>query len=289
MPDEKHPIPILFAFFDVLGTSKLVESKQIHKVYEMYDYITELMKKLHGGLSIGAVPDGADGYAAVLFYQNIHFAHFSDTFILWSEINAGPIEMTADSYTDDFSEPFLRINFPRFPPFVQTCMNVFCEALDKGIPLRGCISMGEAIMDKEKGHYVGEPLTESAKGEAAQKWIGVSFGESFFRAPCFDCKMLIPYTYHIKPTGTNKISNLAVDWPRYWREHKSGIDPIDTLNKLNDKPKFSDYYTNAIDFVRFSENNEKWWNKLKFKEIKNSEELIYAIEAWLNEYRQSEL
>jgi hypothetical protein len=282
MSEQKAQMPIMLAFFDILGTSKLIENQRTSKVYEIYQYVTELMKKLHGGIDIGAAPDGEDGFCAVLFHQDIHFAHFSDTFILWSRIDAGPIILTADSYRKDFTEPFLQINFPRFPTFLSACMNVFCEALSGGVPLRGCISIGDSIMDEENGQFVGEALTESAKGEQTQKWIGFSFGKSFFRLPCYDCRTFIPYTRHIKMGYEDTISQIAIDWPRYWREHKTDIDITTILRDMNDNPEFSDYYTNALDFVEFSNNNERWWTEINIQNIKNSDVLDKEITTWVS-------
>ena len=45
-------------------------------------------------------------------------------------------------------------------------MDFFCQAIVDGIPLRGCIGTGLAIMNQDKSIYLGEPLVEVAKGES---------------------------------------------------------------------------------------------------------------------------
>ena len=40
--------PIFLAFFDVLGTSKLIEAGKTEKVLEFYEFLSKLMEKNHG-------------------------------------------------------------------------------------------------------------------------------------------------------------------------------------------------------------------------------------------------
>ena len=51
--------------------------------------------------------------------------------------------------------------------FLQLCMDFFCQSIIEGIPLRGCISTGIAMMDQYKSIYFGNPLVEAARGEPA--------------------------------------------------------------------------------------------------------------------------
>lgn len=46
-------------------------------------------------------------------------------------------------------------------------MDFFCQSIIEGIPLRGCISTGIAMMDQYKSIYFGNPLVEAARGEPA--------------------------------------------------------------------------------------------------------------------------
>lgn len=58
-------------------------------------------------------------------------------------------------------------------------MEFFCQAIFAGIPLRGCLSTGMALMDQEKTIYFGDPIVEAARGETAQYAIGIAFGKKF--------------------------------------------------------------------------------------------------------------
>ena len=64
-------------------------------------------------------------------------------------------------------------------PFLQICIEFFCEAIKAGISLRGCISTGMATMNQHDSIYFGRPLVEAARGETAQSCIGMAFGRSF--------------------------------------------------------------------------------------------------------------
>ena len=80
--------------------------------------------------------------------------------------------------------------------FLQICTEFFCEAIKRGIPLRGCISTGMATMDAGKSIFFGRPLVEAARGEPAQDCIGVSFGRSFNNYhPAYN-RFFIPYMEH---------------------------------------------------------------------------------------------
>jgi hypothetical protein len=37
---------------------------------------------------------------------------------------------------------------------------------------RGAISVGEAILDKEKGHFLGLPIVSAVEAKKVQRWIG---------------------------------------------------------------------------------------------------------------------
>lgn len=67
---------------------------------------------------------------------------------------------------------------PTMAGFLEKCCIIFCEALKRGIPLRGVVSCGMAIMDEESHIFLGRPLSEAAKAEAHQNWLGVRIGRT---------------------------------------------------------------------------------------------------------------
>jgi hypothetical protein len=256
--------PVFLAFFDVLGTSKLIQSGQTHKVLELYEYLTGLVKKYQGRMCLGREFIGANEAIGVVFTQTIFEAHFSDTFIIWSNAEGEP----------------------RFPPFIDSCMDVFCEAICKGIPLRGGISIGNAIMNTETQQYVGDPLRETAKVESSQRWLGFSFGKSFYNHPCYDSYYYIPYDRHIKQNCKKDISLYAINWVRYFRNKKPDEDIIQLVSRMNDQKEFSEYYTNTIEFIRFADAHPKWWENMGMNHVESQNPYETIAEMWLEKQRE---
>ena len=142
--------------------------------------------------------------------------------------------------------------------FLQTCMEFFCQAIIAGIPLRGCVSTGLAIMNPYESTFLGIPLIEAARGEAAQKSIGIAFGKSFDNSHPVYNYLFIPHLAHIKDNvdikgiidANSYLSPMVLDWARYWRTYYSDVDFIECIHKMNTEPKASAYYDNAIKFFK---------------------------------------
>ncbi|GAX60385.1 hypothetical protein SCALIN_C10_0145 [Candidatus Scalindua japonica] len=137
--------------------------------------------------------------------------------------------------------------------------------------MRGTISVGDAILNKDSGKYLGQPIIEAARTERLQKWIGVSFGNSFNKPGFnngFHLNTVLPYMSHYKPDVQENdekkkyCTGMTVDWPRRWRESRT-IDIQPLVSKLDTDPRFSDYYEQTLRFIRFSEENHDWFKKEK--------------------------
>ena len=150
--------------------------------------------------------------------------------------------------------------------FLQTCMEFFCDAIVAGIPLRGCIATGMALMDQDKSIYFGNPLVEAARGEPAQNALGIAYGKSFNNYHPVYNDYFIPYLDHIKENNNKSafLSPMVLDWPRYWRHSSKYKDCsiAECINKMNLNPSFSSYYDNAIKFAEFSPAHENWPNEI---------------------------
>ncbi len=98
-------------------------------------------------------------------------------------------------------------------------MDFFCQSIIVGIPLRGCVSSGFALMDSNKSIYFGTPLVEAVRGEPARKALGISFGKSFNNHHPVYNDYFIPFWDFIKTDDPKSkfISPMALDWSRYWR------------------------------------------------------------------------
>lgn len=248
--EEKH---IILAFFDILGTaSRLLEGK-FQEVYDFYDCMVKLcsdewvpmaipnrLARLKNEPAISELLGGMSSPLLVLSFPLKH-AFFSDTFILWVEY-------------DDFTDA-------RIGGFLEKCSSIMCEAMKRGIPLRGVVSRGTAIMDEESQIFLGAPIAEAAKTESAQKWLGVTLAKSCAEFHSCDIATILPYTKHIKESAKDVLSPLALDWPRWWREHEQE-DVNCLIDRMNTVDGFSEYYENTKAFVSYSCHGDEIWKQL---------------------------
>lgn len=240
---KKHQV-IALAFFDVLGFSERVRRVGPDAIYAHYDALIKMVQAKAGGrVMVSALPAGDGGMVPVAGWLVIEHAYFSDTVLLW-----GPYHPASSM------------------PFYDVCVDFLCEALVRELPMRGCLAFGEAIMSRDQGVFLGEPIIEAARGEAAQSWIGASFGPSL-RQPEFsylgDLKLVLPFNDQIKEGRGDLVEPLALDWPRRWRD-KFGTDPVVHLDRLDSDPRCSSYYETARRFARFSAQNLDWWTRYDF-------------------------
>jgi hypothetical protein len=238
---DPQAMPQIIGFFDVLGFEEKLKAIGITKMLELYEVMIKKAVLKDSWRCLGRFRVGENRYSPIIFSLPVRHSYFSDTIIFWVPL----------------VQYFVA-------PFVARCAQLICEALEIEIPLRGSITIGEAVMHKKTSTYIGEPIVEAAKLEKAQNWIGVSFGRSA-TWPEFqkelEPKLIIQYySAHFKPEYKNLISNLVLDWPRQWREKFTG-NVIDKLNNMNKNKKYEHCYINTINFVKHSEKNSDWYKK----------------------------
>jgi hypothetical protein len=100
---------------------------------------------------LGLKDDGTGRRFMTLFPLPARYAYFSDTILLWV-----PLEQLCVA------------------PFILRCLDLAREALNKGIPLHGASAIGKAVMHKASSTFIGQPLVEAARLEAALQWVGVA-------------------------------------------------------------------------------------------------------------------
>jgi hypothetical protein len=228
----------IVCLLDVLGFESRLQALGLEGLRAKYADLIDHVKQQKGGLDI--VP-GPDGHIAVGWLV-IGNAYFSDSILFWT-----------------------RYSTMALPSFTHCVAEALCFGLEKELPLRGAIAVGEAILDESKGVFLGQPLVEVARAERCQRWIGASFGPSFMKADFnqgFHLHTILPYKSHYKDSTSAYATGLTVDWPRRWRESRES-DPRPSLRQLNTDPEFSDYYGRSESFVLFSEENHDWFKKQK--------------------------
>lgn len=243
MQGEKQ---IVLAFFDILGTSKMLNNGNYQTVYDYYAFMAKLCSDTHTPIAVVnhmyGLPKLDIGYSDVKYLiinYNLNHCFFSDTFLLWIEL-------------DSFLQPTLA-------GFLEKCCIVFCEAIKREIPLRGVISAGTAIMDKENHLYLGKPLAEAAKAEPQQNWLGMGLGRSIQNILPMDMEYVLPYFKHTKNKDETLLGGWVLDWPYWWRKNEKA-DVIPFVNKMNKDIKFERYYSNSLSFIEISEHRDTIWN-----------------------------
>jgi hypothetical protein len=237
---------VVMAFFDVLGFSERVKNIGLKEIFRQYQKLVSIVKKrTEGRVIVAPVPTGDGQLALIGGHRHLQYAYFSDTVLIWT-----------------------KYDIPIIESFLDSILEFFCEALIMGIPLRGCVTFGKAIMDSERSIFLGEPIIEGYLGEGAQSWVGVSFGPSLSRYPWLGAlRHVIPFNRQIKDGKEKLVKPLVLDWPRRWRESfalRHGRSPNAQLNLLNTDSRFSRYYTTAQLMIFDSEQNQEWWKNYDF-------------------------
>jgi len=230
-PDTPEMRRYILGVFDVLGFSALLQEKGLTEITALYSkLIAEVLTKGRmKSFSIVRFSDTQRG--SVLGTVPIRHAHFSDTILLWVPL----------------VQHFIA-------PFMARCADMICEALKMGLPLRGALSVGSAVMHSRTGTFVGAPIVEAAKLEQTQDWLGVSLGPSMLAADVaseFDPTLVIPYEIPFKKGKANNLSDLALDWPSRFRA-RFGVSPVEAIRVIDRSPVHRVYYDNAVKFAEFS-------------------------------------
>ena len=231
-------MPMMIGLFDVLGFSNRIKKIGINKIHELYELLIQKAVIDDGMLCVGTHRYGDGTASPTVFTFQVNFAFFSDTILLWA-----PLEQMYAG------------------PFIQKCANLICEALLVDVPLRGAVSIGKAMLHRFSSTYLGEPIVEAARLEAAQNWVGLALAQSAHWGEFIaelNPNQIIEFVPPLKENYDNNIKPfICVDWPRTWRESQK-ISLSSHLKKMISSPKFSKYFDNAIDFCEFSEKNKDW-------------------------------
>jgi len=240
-PLEPEPATYVLALLDVLGFSRRLTTLGLARMHELYRALISVALEPFAASNQWTpilAQRSAELYSPGLFWLPIRYSYFSDSILLWIPYHPELVE-----------------------PFLDRVMGVFCEALRLGLPLRGAVAAGTAILHKATGTFLGEPLVEAERLHGAQQWVGVACGVSVrsevMRIPFSPLQVMLYDAPVKKPEHRGLLSGLVLDWPRRWR-HLHGASPQDVVSGLR-APGFEIYYDTAADFVRFSEGNSEWF------------------------------
>jgi hypothetical protein len=257
-PLEPEERPYLFALFDVLGFEAMHADMGTTRLYSIYK---ELIDRVSSKQSFSTFQTFNEPEVAWTVIGNMPLRHhyFSDTIIVWTPL------------------------LPEFiSPFCARCADIICESILIGLPLRGAISNGSAILNKNKGVFLGSPIIEAARVESQQDWIGVSFCPSatdpYFQLSLHPDLLIQNYTEHFKSVNTfNKyVSLMTLDWPKRGRERKLDDKIIRQLRDLKSRAPVDKqvYYEKSLSFMQHSLNNNDWYKNYELTVPKPIETVI---------------
>lgn len=235
------------ALFDVLGFSDRLAAMGLPRIYAIYRELADLLDGMKEPGAFGFwVPTDFDGNVEAQYEKaargegsrwapaasvngNPGVAYFSDTIMLWMPYD--PVRCGA---------------------FVDLSIHFFCRALNLGMPLRGALAIGDLHMDPSRGIFLGRPIIEGARAEAAQSWCGYSLGPSFRRYPCIvPADRFRDYTDHIKPGREEAVLPIGVDWTWHWRDTFPATSLASLAAAFRRKPD-DPYWTATLSFAEAS-------------------------------------
>jgi hypothetical protein len=244
--DSKAIETNLIAIFDVLGFESRLRHLGLRRVWTLYENVIDkaVVKQSRDAPFLLGYATSSEGRANGLLYRfPTRSAYFSDTILIWIP----------------YRHPMM------LEPFLIRCAAVFCAALREGLPLRGAITIGESILHGPSNTFLGAPLVEGARLEAAQNWIGISLGASFKKlTEFFPGEALAIYDAPKKDQTADLFLGAVLDWPLFWGERRDKT-AIETLQELRTE-EFARYYDNAIAFAQdLPARRERWRRFLQEK------------------------
>ncbi len=246
----------IIAFFDVLGFESRFKRFGLDGIASRYNTIIDAVRKQNGRvLEVfgGKVEMSESVYwmldQDIFLYAPTYGAYASDSILLWSDRWFPPAhDLTLEELSEKSSDPARGWQYLPVPSdsFLRACSELICTGIECAMPLRGAVSIGEAIFSVANGIFIGKPLIEAARLEKRQKFIGAGFCKSF-ADPLIPKRFLLDCDEHLKPGGKELSSGTVLDWPRHWRETRGASAPlfIDTLQSQD----FLEYYENTLRLI----------------------------------------
>jgi hypothetical protein len=276
----------LVAMFDILGFEQKLASIGLAEMLVRYEalidivnYRKEQIKLVFGDVGFAEAPYwSAEGDVSI--FNKTHGAYASDSILLWAEStwpaargrNVGECKVLATDPANGWA--YLPIPCDNF---LDVCNDLICRSLEVGLPLRGAISMGDAVLNQEKNIFLGQPIVEAARLEKGQKFIGASFCESAINQT-IPKRFSLQFDRHIKNDYKGDWGGVALDWPRHWRRTRS-TDPLTVIKAMNTDNRYATYYKNTIDFVSYSNGFANQFETIEETSIRS----VYDAFSWSKE------
>lgn len=250
----------LVGLFDILGFEKKLASIGLAEMLARYEVLIEAVnyrkdheQRVFNDMGFVESPYWtSDG--DVFIFSKIHGAYASDSILLWANRTWPEArDKTPEDIETLSKDPATGWKFHPIPcdNFLDICNDLMCCGLEVGLPLRGAISMGEAVLDGNKNIFLGHPIIEAARLERGQKFIGAGLCKSFVNQT-IPKRFSLQFDKHLKDGYAEQCGGLVLDWPRHWRETRSE-DVSQIIGAMNNDTQHSAYYEHTLDLIAHSD------------------------------------
>lgn len=275
----------LVALFDILGFEQKLANIGLAEMLARYEalidvvnYRKEQVKLVFEDRGFTEAPyRSAEG--DVFIFNKTHGAYASDSILLWAE-SAWPVARgrNIEECKRLATDPTKGWGYLPIPcdNFLDVCNDLICRSLEVGLPLRGAISMGDAVLDREKNIFLGQPIVEAARLEKGQKFIGASFCKSAINQ-IIPKRFSLQFDRHIKNDYEGGWGGVVLDWPRHWRRTRP-IDLVNVIKGMDVDHQFSAYYKNTLDFIKHSQEFAGQFESIEETSIRS----VYDAFSWSN-------
>lgn len=252
-----HPViarPYAVGIFDVLGFKRKFEKLGLEEITARYRALIDIVVKRDEHLAdmktfFPNLKEGPYWCAGgeIVAMTRVHAAYASDTFLVWANYTWTDLH----KYTEDELEKLSKDSnhdwlFQPIPcdAFLETCNELMCRSLQVGLPLRGALAVGNAILDKERSIFLGQPIIDANLLEHDQKFIGAGMCSSFV-SQTVPKRFALSFSQQMKDPSVRGAGGLILDWPRHWRNTRP-FDLKKIVKAMNTDDAFSDYYGNTL-------------------------------------------
>lgn len=263
-------------FFDVLGFETKFKKIGLGRMLENYQQLIRVVdernqrtKDWFGNLNFSESAYWTSEQEPFIS-NKIYGAYASDSILLFSFAdfpeNRYPeaLNLKENESTVRASNPATGWMYHPIPcdNFLDVCNEIICHSIEIGLPLRGSLSLGEAVLHLDRGIFLGQPLIDAARLESNQKCIGVTFSKSFM-SQVVPNRYQLPFNNQFKnPSATFLVStDLMLDWPRHWRNTRnSNLENF--INNLNSIPEYTHYYRTTLETIESSNLRAQKFNSI---------------------------
>jgi hypothetical protein len=253
---------VKFAFFDILGFKNRFAEVGLEAMLEKYldligivQFANEKMKSLGSRETDDALWLGE---GKKFFINGVYGSYSSDSIVLWANnwFPAARGLSEVERRERILERPSTKWQYHQIPNdrFVETCNELLCHALSVGLPLRGALATGTAVIDVSHNIFLGQPLIDSVVLEGAQRVVGGSLCKSIAAAGSPEAYVL-QHTDHLRKNVTveqlSLFSGQVLDWPAHWSRTRDS-DLVAVIGNIASGSQDQDVYDNTLDLIQAS-------------------------------------